>query len=333
MIRDPVSFFIYPQDWVDRCDPMRLEEVRSGLSVLLASGQVLRRGYTTGTTASAACKAAILSSIGELREVAVTTACGLEVMVPISASQGKASCRKFAGDYPQDATASLEFVASASPDESLALNAGNGIGRWCRSTSRAEKGDASISPTARASIFLAMRQAMEELGWKGARVDLEVIRGEEVALRTLNPKVGVEGGISILGSTGLVEPWDDHLEQSNLERIAKADKVVLTTGRLGLRYSRLLFPDHEVVLVGSKMEKALQTAKGEVVLCGLPGLILKFIDPKVLRDTGCETVEDLRHSSLWNEVKDAKLEEFKSKYPDLRVVLLDRDGSVVGDSA
>ncbi len=334
MISDPVSHFIYPQEWVNKCrDPVELDQVKAGLSVLLSSGRVLRRGYTTGTTASAACKAAILSLAKDVEEVDVSTPSDLVVSVPVTASRGKASCRKYAGDYPQDATAGLEFVAQAFPLKGeVKLNAGKGIGRWSRTTSRVKEGEPSISRNALASIMLAMRQAVDTLGLEGVSVDLQVIGGEEAALRTLNPKVGVQGGISVLGSTGLVEPWDDHLEESNLERIAKADKVVLTTGRVGLRYSRLLFPEHEVVLVGSKIEKALQAAKGEVVLCGLPGLILKFIDPNVLNGTGSATVEDLRHSIRWNELKEAKLDQFKGQYPDIRVVLLDRDGSVVGDN-
>jgi len=155
------------------------------------------------------------------------------------------------------------------------------------------------------------------------------VGGESIGPRTLNPRVGVEGGISILGSTGLVEPWDDHLEESNLERIARCPRVVLTTGRIGLRHARRLFPEHEVVLVGSRMEKALAAARGEVVLCGLPALILKFLDPEILVGSGSRTVEELRASPEWEPRLEHALRRAKERYPELRVVIVDRDGTLV----
>jgi hypothetical protein len=104
--------------------------------------------------------------------------------------------------------------------------------------------------------------------------------GERIAATTLNPKVGIEGGISILGTTGFVEPWDDHLSESVVERVKTADRAVLTTGRIGLRHARLLFPEYEVILVGAKLKESLSVAPKDTVLCGLPGLILKFLNPQ-----------------------------------------------------
>ena len=83
--------------------------------------------------------------------------------------------------------------------------------------------------------------------------------------------MGVEGGLSVLGTTGLVEPWDDHLEESMRERISTSRNMVLTTGRIGIRYARLLYPDHDIILVGGKIGEALDAAKGEATLFGLPG--------------------------------------------------------------
>ena len=140
------------------------------------------------------------------------------------------------------------------------------------------------------------------------------------------------GGISVLGTTGLVEPWDDHLEEGVLDRVGRAEKVVLTTGRLGLRYSRLFFPEHEVVLVGNRIESALERAGGDVVLCGLPGLILKFMNPLVLEDTGCVTVEELSHTPQWKAVARHELEAFRERYPRVRVVIVSRDGRIIGES-
>jgi len=115
-MKDPVTGFEYPEAWVKKCsspDLLRLAE--EGLAVLTSSGTVIRRGYTTGTTAAAACKAAILSLSGVVTSVAVHLPCGLDVSVPVFGLAGNASCKKFAGDYPDDVTAGCEFIAEATP--------------------------------------------------------------------------------------------------------------------------------------------------------------------------------------------------------------------------
>ena len=115
-MKDPVTGFDYPAEWVEKCpspDLLRLAE--EGLAVLTSSGTVLRRGYTTGTTAAAACKAAILSFSGVVTSVLIKIPCGLVVSVPVFGLAGNASCKKFAGDYPDDVTAGCEFIAQAIP--------------------------------------------------------------------------------------------------------------------------------------------------------------------------------------------------------------------------
>jgi cobalt-precorrin-5B (C1)-methyltransferase len=108
--------------------------------------------------------------------------------------------------------------------------------------------------------------------------------------------------------------------------------VVLTTGRTGLFFSRLLFPDFEVVLAGARLKDALGAAQGDVILCGLPGLILKFIDPEILSGTGCATIEDLSGQPQFQERMQEAFRRGKRLYPRLRVVVIDRKGSIVGDS-
>jgi len=192
-----------------------------------------------------------------------------------------------AGNYPADITAGLKFSAEAIPlDTGIQLIPGDGIGKFSRDTPRYPKGTPAISPTALEYINASIQDALDQTGLSGVKVYLHVPEGREVAKKTLNSRVGVEGGISILGTTGLVEPWDDHLTESVLERIAGANRPVLTTGRIGLRFSRLIFPDREVILVGGKIGEALTSAHGDVVLAGLPALILKFINPHILKVPG-----------------------------------------------
>ena len=258
-MRDPVTGFLYPENWQEKVsDPAGLDLVAQGFAVLTASGTILRRGYTTGTTAAAACKAAILSLKQDVSQVTVRLPCGLVADVPAEAQAGHASCRKYAGDYPSDVTAGIEFVAEAvaAPD-GLSLIPGPGIGRFARDTPRYQKGAPAISDAPLACILASMQEALDDTGLSGATVTLSIPEGARIANKTLNPRVGIEGGLSVLGSTGLVEPWDDHLEESVQARVKDAKNVVLTTGRVGLRYSRLLFPDHEVVLAGGRIGEAL----------------------------------------------------------------------------
>ncbi len=333
-ITDPVTGFTYPEAWVASCtDPAGLALVKEGLAVLTSSGKVLRRGYTTGTTAAACCKAAILSCSREVGEVVVRVPSGLLVTVPVETSEGTASCRKYAGDYPDDVTAGILFCASTSPKSiGLELVAGEGIGRFMRKTPRHFEGEPAISKPARECIFAAMEEALEETALEGAKVSLVIPDGAAVAGKTLNPKIGIIGGISILGTTGLVEPWDDHLALSVVDRVKGAQRVVLTTGRTGLFYARLLFPDHEVILAGARIREALNAAQGEVILFGLPGLILKFLYPEILDNTGCSTVEDLTDQAEFEVRMKEAFRRGKKLYPLLRVVLVDRKGIILGDS-
>ena len=333
-MRDPVTGFVYPRAWINKvADPASLEKVAGGFAVLTSSGTVLMRGYTTGTTAAAACKAAVLSLAGEVSSVTIRLPCGLSADLPVTVRAGRASCRKYPGDYPADVTAGLEFVAeAAAASRGISLVPGPGIGRFARDTPRYKKGEPAISAIPLACILASMEEALAATGLSGATVTLSIPEGERIARGTLNPRVGIEGGISVLGSTGLVEPWDDHLEETVLERVSRAKNPVITTGRVGLRYARLLFPDREVVLAGGKIGEALSAAKGEITLCGLPALILKYIEPHILDNTGYATVEELAASPDFLPIALPLLAEFKKNLPRVWVVLVNREGSVIAES-
>jgi cobalt-precorrin-5B (C1)-methyltransferase len=333
-MRDPVTGFEYPESWVSRCaDPEKIRLAEQGLGVLTASGTVLMRGFSTGTTAAAAAKAAVLSLKVPVRSVAVRVPCGLTVMVPAEGRDGTATSAKYAGDYPSDVTAGTDFIASAVPSPGgITIHFGEGIGRFSRDVVRYHRNDPAISPPALSCLHLAVEDGLRETGLFGVSVTIRIPRGAEVARHTLNPRVGVQGGISILGTTGFVEPWDDHLTESTIDRVAKTKDPVLTTGRIGLRYSRLLFPDREVILVGGKIAETLAVARGSVVLCGLPALILRYIDPRILEGTGYGTVEELAASPAFEEIMIRTLDAFRITRPDIRVVLLNRDGSILGET-
>lgn len=331
---DPVTGFEYPEEWVARnTSPELLRLARQGLAVLTSSGSVLLRGFTTGTTAAAAAKAAVLSCKKDIISVPVTLPCGLLVDVSAQGHAGIGYSEKYGGDYPGDVTAGLGFRAVASPVASgTTVEFGEGIGRFVRDTPRYKKGTPAVSPPALSCIVRSVQEALDAIGESGAAVRVSAPRGREVAAKTLNSRMGIEGGISVLGTTGLVEPWDDHLTDSAAERIAAANRPVITTGRIGLRFSRLLFPDRDIILIGGKLKEALDAARGEVILCGLPGLILRHINPHILNGTGYPTVEDLAESPQFETILAALLKEFRKLRPRVTVVLINREGKVIGES-
>ncbi|HNI42499.1 MAG TPA: cobalt-precorrin-5B (C(1))-methyltransferase, partial [Methanoregulaceae archaeon] len=94
----------------------------------------------------------------------------------------------------------------------------------------------------------------------------------------------------------------------------------------------LLFPGYEAVLAGSHLREALGEVKGQVILCGLPALILKFLDPEILSMTGFDTVEEFTTRPEFRARMQASFLKGKEQYPRLRVVIVDRNGNIMGDS-
>ncbi|MDO5846516.1 MAG: cobalt-precorrin-5B (C(1))-methyltransferase [Methanocorpusculum sp.] len=331
---DPVSHFRYPDEWTAKCSEEDRRIAESGFGMLTSDGNVLKRGFTTGSTAAAAAFAAAASLGGtEIFSSHILLPCGLYADVPSYGNCGEGRAEKYAGDYPSDVTAGIEISARAVPAEKISLEFGNGVGRFTRDTPRYKCGDAAVSPSAHAEILQAVEDGCKISGVAGAAVMISIPQGEAVVKLTLNKKVGVEGGISVVGTTGFVEPWDDHLTDTMEQRIADADDVVITTGRVGLRYSRLLFPDAEVILAGSKIAAALSASKGcrSGVLCGLPGLILRFFHPDTAMSRGFATVEEMIGSPNGGQYLNEELDAAKALYPHVRIVILDREGAVIGE--
>jgi cobalt-precorrin-5B (C1)-methyltransferase len=333
-MKDPVSGFEYPEDWVAKCtSPEKLRMAEQGRAVLTSSGSVLIRGFTTGTTAAAAAKAAVLSLKADTGSVSVTLPCGLDVDLTVHGHGGTGSCTKFSGDYPSDVTSGLEFMAEAAPEPgSMTIMFGEGIGRFSRDTPRYKKGTPAVSPPALTCIVRSVQEALNVIGESGITVRISAPFGAAIAKKTLNSRVGVEGGISVLGTTGFVEPWDDHLTESTMDQVQAAERPVLTTGRIGLRFSRLLFPDRTVILIGGKIQETLDAAGGDVTLCGLPALILRHINPKILEGTGCLTVEELALSPQFSKILAATLKMYRETRPRVTVVLINREGTIIGES-
>lgn len=332
---DPVNKSKIPDEWIEKSTMPRdelIQGIESGRLVILSDGSTLKRGYTTGTTAAVVAKASVLSLRKPISYVSLPTPIGLRAEMEVQAKNGHAVAIKIDNDHESDITRGLEFVADAKEADTIIIRASEGIGLVTRDGLESKKGFPAINPRPMAQIKAAVQEAVEELGLAGADVTLSLPKGGEIAKKTLNSRIGIEGGISILGTTGFVEPWNDHLGEMKEDLIRDADKVVLTTGRIGIRISTMLFPGYTVVLAGSRITDAVNVAKGDVIICGLPGLVLKWGNPKMLENSGYATVVEM----LQLDPKNFRLEEAFNmaveKAKGARVVVVDRDGSVLMDS-
>ncbi len=325
---DPVNNFLIPEEWLQRSN-IPLEDLNarilSGRYILLSNGSILRRGYTTGTTAAAAAKASVLSLKKSIFEVSIPTPAGIRVVLPVVAANGKALAIKDPGDHAFDVTGGMEIVAEARPHTSIVIKAGSGIGL--------KRNIPAINPSPMRQIEMAVSEALLETGLKGACVIISVPEGKKIAKKTLNEQMGITEGISILGTTGFVEPWNEHLGEMKDELIRQADRLVLTTGRLGVRFSHMLFPDYTIILIGSGISGALLAAKekADVIISGLPGLILKWSYPDILKNSGYLTVQEMIDHSPDNPLIDRALERAVVS-SGRRVVIFNRDGTILRDS-
>ncbi len=357
---DPVDNFKIPDEWIARIKiPLdELEkQVSRGLVVVLSNGSILKRGYTTGTTAAAAAKAAVLSLKEDIGHVCVPTPVGLRACLDIKIQDGCAIAIKTHSDHESDITRGLEFKAcaclmkntenTASSTRRITILAGEGIGTVVRDGLEIKKGNPAINPVPMQQIHDAVMEALDEIGDEDkdkdkdkmgdedVEVTVSVPKGVEVGKKTLNSRIGVEGGISILGTTGFVEPWNDHLGETKEILTKEATKVVITTGRFGMRCSTMLFPGYTIVMFGSRISEGLKAASNnveEIVVCGLPGLVLKWGNPDILEDSGFATVSDMMTNDPENKRLTSAFEQTIKKANGARIVIINRTGAVLMDS-
>ena len=222
------------------------------LTTLAPNG--LRRGFTTGSSATAATKAALtLMLTGELPAVSqVTLPDGLHyITIPISPvpqTPGwfSASVIKDGGDDP-DQTHGARIVTRVRPNDEgkVVFLRGPGVGVVTQPGLRLDIGEPAINATPRAMIVRAVAEVLEaDDGGHGIDVEVGCENGDAIARRTFNPRLGIIGGISILGTTGIVEPKSLASFKASIEvylRVAlgdNPDEIVLSPGNLGQRFAR-----------------------------------------------------------------------------------------------
>jgi cobalt-precorrin-5B (C1)-methyltransferase len=209
----------------------------------------LRQGFSTGTAAAAAAQGALYELLGRPcpDRVEVDLPGGGRLSISLHrhgrhGARGEAVVIKDAGDDP-DVTNGAEIGArvwrleSPGAEEDIALLGGEGVGRVTKPGLPVPVGEPAINPVPRKMIRWALRRVWDEICPKEPlrlRVEIFVPRGEELARHTLNPRLGIVGGISILGTTGLVKPFS---HQAYRATIASSLKVAQATGLKQIGFS------------------------------------------------------------------------------------------------
>ena len=263
------------------------------------SGQkLLRCGYTTGTCAAlAATGAARLLLTGTVPEsISLQTPKGIVVEVaPLfcrrTAAGAECAIEKDGGD-DVDVTTGLPVIAAVElrQDPAITLQGGKGVGRVTKPGLDQPVGEAAINHVPRQMIESALRAEAEAAGYPGGfGVTISIQGGEEVARRTFNPHIGVEGGLSVLGTSGIVEPMSQQaiLDTIQLEMdqaaLANPRQLILAPGNYGLDYLRDAYPEFAGIpvvkisnFIGDTLDMAATAGFKEVLLVGHVGKLCKL---------------------------------------------------------
>lgn len=256
----------------------------------IVDGKSLRYGYTTGTCAAVATHAALINLLdAPVSEYDIDLPCNETISVAINSNEKEggyaiSSVIKDAGDDP-DQTNGIEIFAKVSlrDDGKVIIKGGEGIGIYTNDSIFGKKGEYAINKVPREMIT----KEVELLTDKGADVTIFTPMGVEIGKKTFNPNIGIEGGISIIGSTGLVKPMSEDALLKTIEleiRTLYVDKgareIVLTPGSHGLKEANSIGINENIVLtsnyIGDSLKMAYEIGFRKITLVGHIGKFAKL---------------------------------------------------------
>lgn len=262
---------------------------------VFVNNKKLRRGHTTGTCAAAASKAAaeaVLSGT-PVTSVSIRTPKGIVLDLPVEDlsfddRHGRCAVRKDGGDDIDATHGTLVYSDVVLTPDGISIDGGKGVGRVTRGGLDQPPGNAAINRVPRSMITEALHDVSESLGYGGGfDVTVSVPDGEALAGKTFNPRLGIVGGISILGTSGIVEPMSetaivDTIRTEMRMRAAAGSKVLLVVpGNYGKDFSSEIGgidPDSAVKcsnFVGEMLDCACELGT-DIVLVSNLGKIVKL---------------------------------------------------------
>jgi cobalt-precorrin-5B (C1)-methyltransferase len=257
----------------------------------------LRPGWTTGTCSAAAAKAAAAALVSGERQQRVEIGLprsGRRVAFPVARCElgdgwAEAVVVKDAGDDP-DVTHGARLTARVTleVEPGVRLEGGDGVGTVTRPGLGLEVGGPAINPVPRQQIAAAVGEVID-LAAGGVRVVVSVPDGERMARKTTNPRLGIVGGISILGTTGIVRPFSTAAWRASVEQAVDViaalglDTVVLSTGGRTEQAAMRLYPDLDEVcfvevgdFTGHALRRAAARGLARCVFVGMAGKLAKL---------------------------------------------------------
>ncbi len=252
----------------------------------------LKYGYTTGTCATAAAKAATMAlcQYEFEKNIDIELPEGENVTIPVlyakkDGEMGEAAIIKDAGDDPDITDKStIKAMVAFNDCNDVTFIAGEGVGIITKSGLQLPPGEPAINPTPRGMIKKAVRSITD----KGLNVTISIPGGQELAKKTFNPRLGIQGGLSILGSTGRVRPFSNPALRDALKcsvDIAAANEVkclVYVPGHIGEKAARKHFAltDEQVVEVsnewGFMLDCFAEYKFKKLLAIGHPGKLVKL---------------------------------------------------------
>jgi cobalt-precorrin-5B (C1)-methyltransferase len=314
---------------------------------LLPEFYALHSGLTTGTCATAAAIAATLRLIkGETPdEVPVILPNGETIYVPVGYGDYYTYCIKEAGDDP-DVTDGLMIGAFVEPTlkfvqhEWIAIEGGEGVGTFTLPGFDYPPGEPAINKVPREMIINNIEAVMDDR--QPLAVTIFVPQGAEIARRTFNPRLGIEGGISIIGVSGIVKPFSEEAFIDSIRKcmtVAKAsgsERVVINSGGKSERFVKALYPDlpqqafveygnyigetlkiaNELsiskVTLGVMLGKAVKLAQGHLDTHSRKATMDKTFITRLLKESDCnlDISEITLAREIWERLPQDRLQSF-----------------------
>lgn len=252
--------------------------------------KILRGGFTTGAAAAAGVKAALIYfARGEVvSAVEITALDGTILKIPIQGvekiSDGvKVEVIKDSGDDPDITNGAAIFTTTKKiSGDKIIFRAGLGVGKITKNGLQLPIGEPAINPGPRQLI----KNVAAEFGISGLEVEISIPAGVELAKKTLNPILGVEGGISVIGTTGVLRPMSEEafknslVPQIDVAKAAGYDTLIFVPGKIGETIAQKLgYPAAAIIqtsnFIGFMLEAAAQRQIAKVILCGHIGKLIK----------------------------------------------------------
>jgi cobalt-precorrin-5B (C1)-methyltransferase len=260
----------------------------------IVDGKKLRYGYTTGSCAAAAAKAAAALLLGGGSGYAeIDTPAGKRLRLPLrgcalEGSSAVSAVRKDGGD-DSDVTSGCLVQARVTrrPEPGFAVEGGEGVGRVTLPGLDPPVGAAAINSVPLSMIRAALAETCENAGFTGGLlVSISIPDGEKLAERTFNRRLGIVGGLSILGTTGIVEPASEAAFLGSIKaelsvlRAAGMDSVTLTPGNIGMDFIDRNYPGTRPVkcanFIGESVCLAAEAGFKRLLIAGHIGKLVKL---------------------------------------------------------